>query len=282
MNKLHRARILKWVALLCLLFPLNGNAGQFVDLTAEIETFDWSYHFFVDGIHGPTNSESDVPSLFRKNQKIHCVVGTNSWFMECADGSWLVNGKVQYWFTGTNIINNYQLTKKYTDSGGDVIPAGHQNADFYDSLDGNPGRPVNVKDLMLLQQEIPWLAFCSGPALKIKGRQLYPPSDMWKETTYAPHGFSDRTMTFKDDFGLPISMELFAQSSQPVFQYQVHQTTNVLGWNFPLEFYMVQYEPAGTNGWVASFTARGRITAIGPGTQPQIPKSVLKAAKIAE
>ena len=76
-----------------------------------------------------------------------------------------------------------------------------------------------------------------------------------------------------------IRVKLFAETSQRIFQYQVHQTTNVLLWNFPLEFYMMQYEPDGTNGWVVSFTAHGRITAIRRGIKPQIPESVLKIVK---
>jgi hypothetical protein len=68
-------------------------------------------------------------------------------------------------------------------------------------------------------------------------------------------------------------MALFANTNQMVFGYQVNQTTNVQGWNFPLEFNMVQYEPDSPNGWAVSFTSRGRITAIKPGDRPQIPDS---------
>ena len=123
------------------------------------------------------------------------------------------------------------------------------------------------------------MAFCSGSVLKKEARHLYPPSDIWKQTVLAPHGFSDQTTTFKDNLGLPIHIKLFAETPQPIFQYQVHQVTNVMGWNFPQEFYMVQYVPDDGKAWVASFTARGRITAIGPGAKPQIPESDLKAMK---
>jgi len=267
-------RILTLTSLLWLLFPATSNAQQFVDLTAEIDATDWSYHFFVDNL---PHAETNPPSLFEKNQIVHCVVGTNAWFME--SDAWLVNGKVQYWFTGTNVINHHEIIQDYKGHFGDLHSAGEERTEVWECPDGNPGRPIKVRDVLLFQQKIPWLAFCSGPVLKLNGRQLYPPSDFWKQTTYAPQGFSDQTTVFKDDLGLPVGMKLFALKSQPIFQYQVHQTTNVMGWNFPLEFYMVQYEPDGTNNWMVHFTARGRITAIGLGAKPQIPESVLKAMK---
>jgi hypothetical protein len=261
-------------SLLWLLFPLNSNAQQLVDLTAEIDYTSWSYHFYVDSL---PHAETNPPTIFQKNQIVHCVVGTNGWFME--SDAWLFNGKEQYWFTGTNVIELGEITRSHKDDGGSLPPAGQQLVDVDQSLDGNPGRPIRVADIFTLPTQIPWLAFCSGSALKSNGRHLYPLSDIWKQTINAPTGFSDQTTVFKDALGLPIDMKLFAQTSQPIFQYQVHQTTNVMGWNFPLEFYMVQYEPDGANSWMVSFTARGRITAIGPGTKPQIPESVLKAVK---
>jgi hypothetical protein len=56
----------------------------------------------------------------------------------------------------------------------------------------------------------------------------------------------------------------------------------VLGWNFPLEFYLVQYQPARlraktspdrprTNSWELQLTAKGRVTSIKEGTAPEIP-----------
>ena len=59
-------------------------------------------------------------------------------------------------------------------------------------------------------------------------------------------------------------------NNQPVCQYRAALPTNVLDWNFPLEFYLVQYRPAGTSGWELHLTAKGKVTAIGVGTKPQI------------
>jgi hypothetical protein len=68
-------------------------------------------------------------------------------------------------------------------------------------------------------------------------------------------------------------------AEQPVLQYSVTASTNVLGWEFPLEFYLAQYRPArlpdsrrfGTKGWELQLTAKGKVTAIGVGTKPEIP-----------
>jgi len=61
------------------------------------------------------------------------------------------------------------------------------------------------------------------------------------------------------------------------------------GWNerliswhspaLPLEFYCVQYLPAGTNLWKLHFTAKGKLTSIKEGTKPKIPAEVKKAAE---
>ena len=263
--------------LLSVLLPIVASAEQFVDLTAEIETFDLSYHLFVDGLDGKAKSGTELPSIFTKSETVHCVTGTNVWFMESVRGAWYFNGTERVWFTGTNIIRNFEVTEEYTNPFGQLQPVGTHSVIVWDSFDGNPGRPIKVQDLIQREEQIPWFAFCSGSALRVNGRQLYPPFDLWKETTYAPHGFTDQTTVYNDAMGLPVSVELFANTKQKIFRYQVHQTTNVLGWNFPLEFYMVQYQPDQTNGWAVSFTSRGRITAIKTGARPQIPESVLKA-----
>lgn len=124
----------------------------------------------------------------------------------------------------------------------------------------------------------------SGQALKRKGRQLFPPSDLWKQVVEAPSGFLQETKTFGDALGLPKSVTLLTQNGQPVFQYRVLASTNVLGWQMPLEFWMVQYRPHyvgelqtfATNAWELDFCARGKINTVGPGRKPQISPNALK------
>jgi hypothetical protein len=78
----------------------------------------------------------------------------------------------------------------------------------------------------------------------------------------APDGFKDQTSVFDDALGLPRSVELFTANQQTIFRYQVRQTTNVMGWTVPTEFYAIQYHPTATNGWQTHVTVKGRVTAI--------------------
>ena len=130
-----------------------------------------------------------------------------------------------------------------------------------------------------LPGNICWLAFCSGSFLKHEGRKINSPSAFWKESSIVSSGWSDQTDVFKDSLGLPNSINLITTNNQSIFQYQVRQSTNLLGWNFPLEFYGVQYLPTGANGWKLHLTIKGKVTAISVGSKPQIPAEVLKAAE---
>jgi hypothetical protein len=78
-------------------------------------------------------------------------------------------------------------------------------------------------------------------------------------------------------------------NGQPVFVYRVSKSTNMLWWEFPLEFHMVQYRPQyalrfetpyyNTNAWVMDWTAIGKVTGLSVGTQPTIPSELLSAAE---
>ena len=73
----------------------------------------------------------------------------------------------------------------------------------------------------------------------------------------------------------------------PILQYRVLSSTNVSGWQFPLEFYLAQYPPAmlpdshqfGTNGWELQLTARGKVTVIGVATRSQMETELQKPAE---
>lgn len=274
----------RWALALCLLLPTFCGAAQFVELTAEVELNDWDYWFFSDQI-GTYPGQAGVPSIFRESQTRRCVVGEDTRMLE----SDYPTVKVTRWFTGTNIIEHTVITQETPEAALKDLtehsklraaspPAGHKYTRIYESVDGNPGRPVRVADLMGFDPVagVSWLAFCSGPMLRREGRQIFPPSAFWKESSIVYSGWSDVTEVFKDGLGLPKSINLVSTNSQSVFQYQVRQSTNVLGWNFPLEFYGVQYLPTGTNNWKLHLTFRGKVTAIGPGTKPEIPAEVMK------
>lgn len=275
-----------WGLILCLLSQLSHGAAQFVDITVEIEINDWDYWFLEDQ-RGLAKARGEERSIFTKAATVHCVIGANTWLME---GDFYRNSKAARWFTGTNIIEHSLITqelpeaeiKRLSQTSKLAITSprvGHQTVRVYPTDDGNPGRPVRVSDLMNLRGRICWLAFCSGSALKREGRKLFPPSDLWKELLSAPAGFKDETTVFEDDFGLPRSVRLLTPNDQLIFSYQVRHSTNVLGWNFPVEFYAVQYRPARTNGWELQLTVRGKVTAIGVGAEPTIPALSEKSAE---
>ena len=255
-----------WVLLACMIGPGHFARAQFVDLKAEVEVSDWN------------------PKGVRTwNSAIHCAVGTNSWQM---DGDFSRNSSVTYRFTGTNLIEDsvvtkdlpQELLKRLNHPGFPVVgsPAigGTRSTRVVESIDGNPGRTVRQADRLTMVARLGWLAFCSGPCLKREGRNIFPPSDLWKELV-AASSFTDRTSVFDDGLGLPKSMDLTTTNNQQqqVMQYRVLSSTNILGWEFPLHFYLAQYRPApvpaspwitvGTNGWELEFVAKGTVKAIG-------------------
>jgi len=252
-------------------------------LTAEIEITDWSYLFWADRDNLPWSGSAEH-SLFTKWQgpPIRCVVGTNSWKME---GRFSKNANVTYWFTGTNIIERSVITAELPDADvkrmskvGRVAvtsPAvGSAHTTTNESEDGNPGRPVRVVDVMHTAEKVCWLAFCSAPAVKTNNSRIALPSDLWKQYVPVSAKFTNDIARFEDGLGLPTGIAICTGSGELVMQYQVHRSTNVLGWNFPLEFYLVQYKPLrsrGTNSWEVLLTAKGRVTGIGPALELQIP-----------
>ena len=258
----------RWLFVLCLLSPLQPAAAQFVELTAEIAFEGWDSWLFFDRLDA---SGHDKPSsVFTTNYPVRCIVGADTWMLEFASE----NAMTTYWFTGTNIIEHTVITKEMRGR----PQVGERFTKRHPSSDGNPGRPVKVADIMGAGSFC-WVAFCSGPFLKREGRQIFPPDMLWKESSLVYSGWSDKTTVFKDGLGLPKSLDLIATNNQPIFQYQTRRSTNVLGWNFPLEFYCLQYLPTRTNLWKLDFTAKGRVTAIGMGSKPEIPEEVLKGAE---
>lgn len=265
------------LVLLCLICSVQITAAQFVDVTAQVELNEWSAHSMVVA------------------RNLHVVVGTNCWRM---DGDFCSNCEITYWFTGDRIIEHSKTTKFIPEEGVELSQEeinrfiGSESTRVYECPDGNPSFSwtARVPDRLELLGRIGWLAFCSGPYLQRERRVVFPPRDDWKELVQTTT-FSDVTVRFKDGFGLPASLELYTTNSpnvQPVVQYSVITSTNIMGWAFPLEFKIAQYRPApvpgvpgfiaGTNGWELDFIARGRVTAIGPGKRPQVPEAVLQAA----
>ena len=139
---------------------------------------------------------------------------------------------------------------------------------LFKAADGNPGQPVGKADLLSVPGKISWLAFCSGVCLRQDAKHIALPDDLWKEFLPDSWETSKRITTFEDDLGLPERLVLYHES-QPVLQYRVTGLTNVLGWTFPLEFYLAQYRPIKGNAWELNLTAKGRIVEITEETNPE-------------
>lgn len=261
-NAILQKWALRWLLGLHLLSPMFCGGAQFVDLTVELEINQWSYWLLQD------RYQNGRESIF-KTDTVHCVIGTNTWLME---GDFVQNAFTQIWFTGTNIIEETVITQGPPEAElkQPRPPLGTKMSKTYYTADGNPGRPIRERDLMKLRENICWLGLCSGSALQRAGRQLFPPSVLWKSVVSAPAGFTDKTTVFEDGLGLPRSIELFTPEQRRIFQYQVRQTTNINGWEIPLEFYGIQYRPAETNSWELHLTFKGKVTAIGVGSEPKL------------
>ena len=280
-----------WLGLVCAWsgFVVPAAAAQFVELSVEVEINDWSYWFWADRENLPWSGNPESSIFGKPGGPIRCVVGTNTWMME---GPFSSSARVSYWFTGTNIIRRHQITselpkEKLVSVAG--IPAGKSpeaasvHSTITPSRDGNPGRPVRVVDVMMSPAEIfCWLAFCSSPVVRGNDPWIPFPSAFWKQYFPAGTKFTNNIAAFEDDLCLPTGITVCTDKGELALQYQAHRSTNVLGWNFPLEFYLVQYKPArlrGTNSWEVQLTAKGRVTAIGKALEPQLPEDVFREGK---
>ena len=257
------------VLLICLSGSTWAAAAQFVDVNAEIEGIQWL----------STQAISQVST-------VQCVVGINSWQIR-SESSQYPQSTYSYWFTGKHLIERSSLFPI------EIIPDGPpprwvERTNIVTSVDGNPSGPRNCEDLMGGEERAAWLAFCSGHYLEREGREIFPPVFSWKFQIW-PSFAPDRTAVFEDGLGLPKRVDLATTNGQPVFVYRVSKSTNMLGWEFPLEFHIVQYRPQyplrfeapyyNTNAWVVDWTAIGKVTGLSVGTQPKIPPELLSAAE---
>jgi hypothetical protein len=274
MKKSFRHQIRKWVVVLGLgLLPIDHQAAQFVEISAEIETFGYRL--------GDTHS---IERAKPKTVSVVCITGSKEWSIENdfqERQAWL--------FDGTNV-----LCKTWPLSAPDT--SGRDNSkvmkEVWESRDGHPLGDFGVN--------IPWLAFCSGTYLKREGRMIPLPAAVLR---HCPDRFAytDVTTTFDDEWGLPRSLDLFSsqalflkshtdwdtecsfgdrytewnkktalkiQDSVLVFHYAVLESTNTLGRNFPTKFEFFQsgrqYEQNGN--WFCQGT--GRVKFIRPSSKP--------------
>ncbi len=228
----------------------QGAGADFVDITAEFRC--------TNRVRIGTNQ---YPHEWRHS--VHCVVGKNLWVIE---GDFARNADSSRLFTGTNVIEHVVLNK------GVSAGKGWTNTSPSDGVISNG---VGAENLA-------WLAFCSGPYLK----QRVPVIPLPAPSGYFPDEVSyDRRQVFNDGLGLPSSVEFFLPRASPdgsrTFYspsgaYKVLESTNFLGWRFPLSFEVRQSAgPGGGDGTSiydgAELVIVGHVTSIQRGSKPSIP-----------
>jgi hypothetical protein len=225
--------------------------SQFVEVEAVIDITSWRHY--------------DETGLDLKNSRsfsVRCVVGTNLWLIENYAQT---NFKQSVWFVNDKIIRLNASTQDsiLDDSGFTTGRRGGRFANITASEDGYP-----AGDMF---QNLPWFAFCSGPYFKRPGRSVPLPVP---DTGRPAFGFKDQTTAFTDSLGLPRRVDLFTSKGELKCEYRVQQSTNVLGWNFPIAFTVVQNEPDQFEQWRRQLTASGRVTGIRPAPKPELPPEI--------
>ncbi|MEY2408625.1 MAG: hypothetical protein QOF48_1295 [Verrucomicrobiota bacterium] len=243
MNILLKTKLTKWVAAICLaLLPIQNQAADFVELSAEIESFGYRL--------GDTNW---IATAKPTTMNVKCIAGSTEWSIEHD-----YHMRQQWLFDGTNVV-----CTSFPPAGSD--PASSKGVKtVWESRDGHPLGEFGVN--------MPWLAFCSGTYLKREGRIIPLPCGILR---HCPDRFAytDVTTTFEDELGLPRSVDLFTsrarflaartdwdkdhsfgsrytewnkktastlQEGMLVFHYAVLESTNVMGRSFPTKFEFFQ------------------------------------------
>ncbi len=275
---------LRYMVLVASIHTIKTEAAEserYVEISALIE----SVHF-----------ESDQTNRPIQNNPIHivCVVGKNEWRI---DNDYSQNSLIHRYYDGTNVFDSSELIKPAAKETTDlffekfgVAPVPFEIAKSNIQINIRPikgGHPFGDEGVNL-----PWLAFCSGTYLKEKGRVIPPPvGDL--PISFDAYAYSDKTILFKDDFGLPKSVDLYTSDSLFAaslddfnelrgkkiknrkgfgdnlikFHYEVSESTNFLGWNFPLKFDFFQKNI--DNGiWYVGYQGSGKILSIKDAKKP--------------
>jgi len=226
----------------------EGAGGDFVDIMAELRCTNRVQY-----------GGREYPKAWKHS--VHCIVGTNVWFIE---GDFASNADIALLFTGTNTVEHVVMKEGY---GGKAWTNTRPS-------DGVISRGAGVQNLA-------WLAFCSGPYLKRSAALALPAQLGWFEDN-VDH---DRRQMFSDELGLPRSVDFFSPRPGsagdktvyfPSGHYRVLESTNFLGWTFPLSFEVRQSAgPGGGDGeakWDgAELVIVGNVISIQQGTRPSIP-----------
>jgi hypothetical protein len=261
------SRRFRFAVLAFCLFLFLGDAGaaQFVEVTAEMEMVRWDH----GGQHEP-------PSPVLKTWRTRCVVGTNSWLMETGFAptrdAWLFNGSN---LVTHSVITDYPSDRKelFKKNHPEIVVGKGYSATNASQIGGPFFRAAIIAGLPLTSSSsslmnIPWLAFCSGTYLKAKSGAIpLPTFDYW---SYGIR-YTNHTTLYEDNLGLPRAVDFNTSKNQPLCRYRVLESTNVLGWNFPLRFEIAEYREHPDGHWELNESTSGRVIDIRPGEAPQLP-----------
>jgi hypothetical protein len=233
-----------------LLLSLPTSAAQFVEVNADLEITTWRYQ-----------EETGLPLKNSRGYSMRCVVGTNTWLIENHSQT---NFKESVWFVDGRIVRQTVNQDSAADELGiRTMRRSPRSASVLSAPDGYPGG-----ELLL---NLPWFAFCSGPYLKLPGHSVPLPTPTQDRVAF---GFRAEVTAFADSLGLPRRVAFYTGQRQLKCDYQVQLSTNVLGWNFPTAFTVVQNEPNDIGQWNRQLSVSGRVISIQPAKKPELPVDI--------
>lgn len=243
--------------------PLDVRAAEYAAIEVELNS-TWESA-------NTTNRHSITAS---------CVVGPDDWFIS---GDFLKNARVDCWLIGTNVVEHRVVTssmhlQRARDFVSERILKQKARPPMLFSYPRAGTASTTVRSweepFGSSQERLVWLAFCSESYLQLQGRQipmpLGPPSDA--------SGYSDRTVLFENESGLPKHVRFYTNDGRLIWEYEVLDSTNVFGRTFPLEFRLLQHglKNRGGAGTGSKSIVLGRVSSIRSGKQPELPEEVRK------
>jgi hypothetical protein len=243
------------IALLILgavLTALPASAAQFIEIEATFEVIRWQLH-----------EETGLRLRNTRTYSVHCVAGTNLWLIEHQPRT---NVTESTWFVNRKLIRLTTLTRDpaFGDSPYLYGRRGSRSASILPAPDGYPGGELLVN--------LPWFAFCSGPFLHSNPRGVPVPTSPPDRPAF---GFTNETSFFQDDFGLPRRAAFYADPRQLKCLYEVQQSTNLLGWNFPTAFTVTHNASDRFGHWDRELTVNARVTLIRSAPDFAVPNEIL-------
>lgn len=220
---------------------LSASAAPFVEISARVETIEWRYQ-----------EDTGLPLKTIRHHTLRCVVGQDQWLLEnlsrsnVTESTWFLHGMIARQVSYPSLDDSAGETTGYRSPRRSA-----RNLGVLTSTEGYPAGEVVVNAV--------WFAFCSGPFLQKTTRGVPLPTAGPNETVF---GLTNETRTFADELGLPRRADFFAPPHELKCRYEATQSTNVLGWNFPLVFTAEQRAPDHFGKWNRNLTINGRVTAI--------------------